>query len=219
MKLYDWNLGTNTSWLYSGFSRSLWQFLEINKIATESCLVSFRNMLYHLRWHTASNGTWYFFFFLVSWGGVRLSPLGTSATNWLLVPAPDDRWWWTWNNQWNDNSQGKPKYSEKTCRSAPLSTTIATWSDMGSNPGRRGGKPANNRLSYGTANMIRYLTDWQLMFQLHGSRRFQWNGTVTFKEMVPAYLMLHSCHTCTPVRAAGACVAQTSTGHFVVITV
>jgi hypothetical protein len=30
-------------------------------------------------------------FFLVSWSGVRLSPLGTSATNWPTVPAPDDR--------------------------------------------------------------------------------------------------------------------------------
>jgi hypothetical protein len=28
---------------------------------------------------------------LVSWGGVRLSPLGTSATNWPIVPAPDGR--------------------------------------------------------------------------------------------------------------------------------
>jgi hypothetical protein len=28
---------------------------------------------------------------LVSWDGVRLSPLGTSATNWPFVPAPDDR--------------------------------------------------------------------------------------------------------------------------------
>jgi hypothetical protein len=27
---------------------------------------------------------------LVSWGGVRLSPLGTSATNWTIMPAPDD---------------------------------------------------------------------------------------------------------------------------------
>jgi hypothetical protein len=27
---------------------------------------------------------------LVSWGGVRLSPLGTSATIWPIVPAPDD---------------------------------------------------------------------------------------------------------------------------------
>jgi hypothetical protein len=30
-------------------------------------------------------------FFLVSWGGVKLSPLGTSATNWFVLPAPDDR--------------------------------------------------------------------------------------------------------------------------------
>jgi hypothetical protein len=30
-------------------------------------------------------------FFLLSWGGVRLSPLGTAATVWLIVPAPDDR--------------------------------------------------------------------------------------------------------------------------------
>jgi hypothetical protein len=30
------------------------------------------------------------FFFLVSWGGVRLSPLGTSANIWPIVPAPDD---------------------------------------------------------------------------------------------------------------------------------
>jgi hypothetical protein len=32
-----------------------------------------------------------FHFFLVSWGGVRQSPLGTSATNWPIVTAPDDR--------------------------------------------------------------------------------------------------------------------------------
>jgi hypothetical protein len=30
-------------------------------------------------------------YFLVSGGGVRLSPLGTSANNWLIVPASDDR--------------------------------------------------------------------------------------------------------------------------------
>jgi hypothetical protein len=52
--------------------------------------------------------------FLVSWGGVRLSPLRTSATKWPIVPAPDDRWW-LWSNRWNENWQGKPKYSEKTC--------------------------------------------------------------------------------------------------------
>jgi hypothetical protein len=30
-------------------------------------------------------------FSLVSWGEARLVPLGTSATNWPIVPAPDDR--------------------------------------------------------------------------------------------------------------------------------
>jgi hypothetical protein len=89
------------------------------------------------------------FFFLVSWGGLRLSPLGTSATVWPIVPAPEDRWW-VWSNWWNENWQRKPKYSEKTCRSATLSTTNRTWADLGSNLGHRGGKPATNRLSYGT---------------------------------------------------------------------
>jgi hypothetical protein len=36
--------------------------------------------------------------------------------------------------------QGKPKYSEKPCISATLSTTNPTWPDLGSNPGRRGEK-------------------------------------------------------------------------------
>jgi hypothetical protein len=42
----------------------------------------------HLRGHT------YCIFVVVdvvSLGGVRLSPLGTSATNWPTVSAPDDR--------------------------------------------------------------------------------------------------------------------------------
>jgi hypothetical protein len=34
----------------------------------------------------------YIFLFLISEDdGVRLSPLGTSATNWPIVPVPDDR--------------------------------------------------------------------------------------------------------------------------------
>jgi hypothetical protein len=47
--------------------------------------------------------------------------------------------------------QWKLKYSEKTCASAALSTTDPTWLEQGSNPGRRGGIPTTNRLSYGTA--------------------------------------------------------------------
>jgi hypothetical protein len=55
-----------------------------------------------------------------------------------------------WSNWWNENWQGKPKYSEKTCPSATLSATNPTWCDPGSNTDRRGGKPVTNRLSYGT---------------------------------------------------------------------
>jgi hypothetical protein len=72
------------------------------------------------------------FFFLVSWGRLRLSPLGTSATNWPIVPAPDDRLW-ICSSRWNENWHRKPKYSEKTCPSATLSTTNPTWLDLGSN--------------------------------------------------------------------------------------
>jgi hypothetical protein len=37
---------------------------------------------------------------------------------------------------------------------ATLSTTNPTWPDPGSNPGRRGGKPATNHLSYGAADCV-----------------------------------------------------------------
>jgi hypothetical protein len=67
-------------------------------------------------------------------GGVLLGPLGPG-------------WLWWWRNRWND-WQGKPKYSEKTCPSAALSTTNPTCC-LDVNPGRCGGKPATNRLSYG----------------------------------------------------------------------
>jgi hypothetical protein len=56
-----------------------------------------------------------------------------------------------WSSRWNENWQGKPKYSEKTCPSVTLSNTNPTWPDLGSHPGCRGGKPATNRLSYGMA--------------------------------------------------------------------
>jgi hypothetical protein len=64
--------------------------------------------------------------------------------------SPGWLWWW-WRNLWND-WQGKPKYSEKTCPSAALSTKNPTCCPD-ANPGRRGGKPAANRLSYGAAEI------------------------------------------------------------------
>jgi hypothetical protein len=68
---------------------------------------------------------------------------------WPIVQTPDDRGGWLWSNWWNEDWQRKPKHSEKICPSATLSTTNPTWPDPGSNPGRRGGKPATNRLSNG----------------------------------------------------------------------
>jgi hypothetical protein len=88
-------------------------------------------------------------FIPVPWCGVRLSPLGSSA----IVPAPGDRWW-VWSSWWNENWQGKRKYSEKTCPSATSSTTNSTWTDLDSNPGRRSGKPATNCLSYDAASEV-----------------------------------------------------------------
>jgi hypothetical protein len=86
--------------------------------------------------------------------GVRLSPLGTAATVWPIVPAQMIRWWWLWGNWWIANWQGKLKYSEKTCPGAILSTTNPIWPGPGSNLGYCSGKPATNRLSYGKATFI-----------------------------------------------------------------
>jgi hypothetical protein len=62
-------------------------------------------------------------------------------------------WLWWWRFWWNKARQGKPKYSEETYLSATLSTTNTIWPDPGANPGRRGGRPATNRLSYGAARI------------------------------------------------------------------
>jgi hypothetical protein len=106
---------------------------------------------------------------LVSWGGLRLSPVGTVATVWPIVPGPDKRWWWLWSSRWNENWQGKPKYSEITCPSATLSTTNPTWTDLGSNTGRRGGNPVTNRLSYGH-DPAHYVTSGRRLMSQHQLR-------------------------------------------------
>jgi hypothetical protein len=67
-----------------------------------------------------------------------------------------------WSNWWNEDWQGKPKYSEKTCPSAILSTTNPTWPEPCANPGRRGGKLATNRLSYGAACQLCLVTHWDV---------------------------------------------------------
>jgi hypothetical protein len=86
-------------------------------------------------------------------GGVQLGPLGTAAINRpirSIVPAPGD---YDDGEIGGDDCQGKPKYLEKTCPSAALSTTNPTCCpDV--NLGRRGEKPATNRLGYGTAKWL-----------------------------------------------------------------
>jgi hypothetical protein len=82
-------------------------------------------------------------------GMAWLGPLGTSANHWPTVRTPDDTW--IWGSRWNENWQGKSKYSEETSLSATSSTTNPIWPDLGSNHGRLYGKPVTNRLSYGTA--------------------------------------------------------------------
>jgi hypothetical protein len=48
----------------------------------------------------------------------------------------------------------------QTCPSATFSTTNPTWTDLGSNPGLRGGRPAANRLSHVTGMF--YITNGSL---------------------------------------------------------
>jgi hypothetical protein len=78
-----------------------------------------------------------------NWYSGRWSPIGsTRHCGHLMAYCASPGWLWWWRNWWND-WQGKPKYSEKTCPNAALSTTNPTCcSDA--NPGRRGG---NQRLT------------------------------------------------------------------------
>jgi hypothetical protein len=77
--------------------------------------------------------------FVISWGGVRLGPPVLYQARMM-----DAR------GAYGEMSivMGKPKQSGT---SATLFTKNPTWSDLGLNPGRRGGKPATNHLNNGKA--------------------------------------------------------------------
>jgi hypothetical protein len=83
---------------------------------------------------------------------------GTDALRLFVQPYDEDEYeqffyqvLQVMEHQWNETDRGKPKTRRKTCPSATLSTTNPTWTDPGSNPGLRSGRPATNRLSHGTA--------------------------------------------------------------------
>jgi hypothetical protein len=72
-------------------------------------------------------------------GGVQTG--STRHVGHLLAYCTCPGWLWGWRLWWTE-WQGKPKYSEKTCPGATLSTTNPTWPDPGLNTGRRGGAEA-----------------------------------------------------------------------------
>jgi hypothetical protein len=67
-------------------------------------------------------------------------------------------WLWWWRIWWNDDWQRKPKYGENRpqCHFVHHKSHM-TW--PGANPGRRDGKPATNRLSYGT-DLLHTVSYW-----------------------------------------------------------
>jgi hypothetical protein len=80
-------------------------------------------------------------------GGVQLGPLGTAATNRPIVPVAgdyDDGEICGMIGRGNRSTRRKPA----PVQLCPPQTTHAC---PDANPGRRGGKPATNRLSYDTA--------------------------------------------------------------------
>jgi hypothetical protein len=88
-----------------------------------------------------------------------LGPLGSAVTNRPIVPATGDH---------DDGDIGGMigRGNRSTRRNSvpvPLCPSQTPTCVLGYEPGRRGGKPATNRLSYGTAHyyvLLLLATDW-----------------------------------------------------------
>jgi hypothetical protein len=122
------------------------------------------------------------FFFLIRIVGGRVQAGSTRHVGHWMAYFTCPGWLWWWRIWWNENWQGKPKYSEKTCPSATLSTTNPTWPD----PGCGGGQPATNRLSYGAT-----LSDIYNYVEVTQLRCRPCNTLESYHELVPwAWLMI-----------------------------
>jgi hypothetical protein len=82
-------------------------------------VAQFLNVLFYRSGHPA-------LVFLVSCGGVRLSPLGNWATIWPIVPDPDDRWW-VWSSRWNENWQEHGVFIPRLGDGIILNVTFAQY--------------------------------------------------------------------------------------------
>jgi hypothetical protein len=129
------------------------QYLRKRLILTKLCN-TFTGCRYHIHmssltlWSTKSQSKSFFLIGIVG-GGVQTG--STRHVGHWMAYCTCPGWLWWWRIWWNEDWQEKTKYSEKTCPSDVLSTTNPTWPDPGLKPGRRCGKPATNRLSYGAA--------------------------------------------------------------------
>jgi hypothetical protein len=100
---------------------------------------------------------------LVGWGWVHLVLRPQLA----YYSNPRYRWWWLWSNWCNKIGRGNRSTRRNSTPVATMSATNPTWPDPGSNAVRRGGKPATNRLSCGTAYVTHTLDKmWVFIFLL-----------------------------------------------------
>jgi hypothetical protein len=81
----------------------------------------------------------------------------TTALRLIVQPCDEDEQFFyqvlqLMEHQWKEIDRGKPTTRRKTCPSATLSTTNPTWTDQGSNPSLRSGRPATNGLSSTVTN-------------------------------------------------------------------
>jgi hypothetical protein len=89
-----------------------------------------------------------------------VGPLGTAAANTPIVPAPGD---------YDDREIGRMmidrgnRSTRRIPAPVPLCPPQTPHACPDANPGRRGGKPATNRLSYGTACVVGIWTGYGLV--------------------------------------------------------